>query len=100
MEDIEVTALSQDEMEELCKVAEKSARKHVLSKLPSSKISVLDVTVDVEGTKPTVVNVNVEICLSSQVKGYDVQELANESLKKAFFAVEEDLRKFACRSTK
>ena len=100
MEDIEVPELSPEETEELCKIAEKSARKYVLSKLPSSKIAVLDVTVDVEGTKPIVVNVDVEISLSSQVKGYDIQKLADESVKNAFFAIEEYLRKLACKSTK
>jgi hypothetical protein len=96
----EIPALSLEETEELCKIAESSARKFVLSGLPPREISDFDVTVDIEGTRPIKVNVEVEIELSQQLEGVDVQMLANEAVKHAFLAIEEHLRKIACKSRK
>lgn len=100
MEETEIPSLSLEETEELCKIAESSARRFILSKLPSSKISDLNVTVDLEGTKPVTVNVEVEITLSPQVEGINVQKLADEAVRNAFLSIEEHLRKLTCKPTK
>ena len=84
----------------MCAVAEKAARDYVLSKVPSSRISVLNVTVDAEGTKPVTVNVEVEVTLSPLVKDCDVKRLANEATEKAFVSVEAFLRELARKSSK
>ena len=100
MKETEIPALSLEETEALCKIAEDSARRFVLSKISSSKIADLNVTVDVEGTKPLTVNVEVEIKLSPQVEGYDVQKVADEAVKNAFRSIEEHLRGLSCKSTR
>ena len=92
--------LSLEGIEALCRIAEDSARRFVLSKIPSSKIADLDVTVDVEGTKPITVDVEVEITLFPRVEGYDVQKLADEAVKNAFLSIEEHLKGIICKSTK
>jgi len=84
----------------LCGVAEKAARNYVLSKVPLGRISVLNVTVDAEGTKPVTVNVEVEVTLSPLMKDYDVEELADEATEKAFESVEAFLRELACKSSR
>jgi len=84
----------------LCAVAERAARNHVLSKAPSNRISVLNVTVDAEGTKPVTVNVEVEVTLSPLMKDCDAEKLANEATEKAFVAIEAFLRELACKSSK
>ena len=99
-EEIGISELTSEQVETLCATAEKAARDHVLSKVPSRKVSVLNITVDTEGLKPVTVNVEVEITLSPLMKNYDVKKLANEATKQAFKAVEAYLRELTCKSTR
>lgn len=98
MEEMGISELTVEQAETLCTVAEKAAREYVLSKVSSRKVSALNITVDTEGLKPITVNVEVEIILSPLMKNYDVEKLADQATKKAFEAVEEYLRKLACKS--
>jgi len=98
MEEIGISELTSEQVETLCAIAEKAARDHVLSKVPSRKVSVLNITVDTEGLKPVTVDVEVEITLSPLIKNYNVKKLANEATKQAFKAVEAYLRELTCKS--
>lgn len=100
METINIPELTSEQMEELCEAAEKTAREYILSRVPSRRISMLNITVETEGTKPVSVNVDVEIALSSLMKDYDVEKLANQAVKQAFTSIERRLREFTCKSTK
>ncbi len=100
MEEIGISELTSEQVETLCAIAEKAARDHVLSKVPSRKVSVLNITVDTEGLKPVTVDVEVEIVLSPLMKNYDTKELAKEATKQAFGAVEAYLRELTCKSTR
>ena len=100
LKQMSIPELTSEQVEELCEVAEKAAREYMLSKVPSRRISFLNITVETEGTKPVSVNVDVEITLSSLMKNYDVKKLANEAIKRAFVSIEKCLREFACKSTK
>jgi len=100
LEEIGISELTSEQVETLCAIAEKAARDHVLSKVPSRKVLVLNITVGTEGLKPVTVNVEVEITLSPLMKNYDVKKLANEATKQAFKAVEAYLRELACKSTR
>ena len=95
-----IPELTSEQVEKLCEIAEKTARKHVLSKVPLHRISDIDITVDIKGSKPITVNVGLEITLSPLMKDYDVQKLANEATEKAFLAIEKYLREIACKSKK
>ena len=100
MEEIGIPPLSSEQLEELCELAEKTARKYVFSKIPSRKISTLNVTVEVEGRRPITVNVDVEIILSPLMKNYDVAKLAKEATQEAFISVEKYLKERTCKSKK
>ena len=100
MEEIGIPKLTPEQVEELGEIAEKAARKYILSKMPLKQISVLNITVDTEGTKPITVNVGVDLNLSPKMKGYNVKKLANEATQQAFASIEKHLRKIACKSTK
>jgi len=100
LEEIGIPELTVEQREELCNVAERAARNYVLSKVPSNRITVLNVTVDAEGTKPVTVNVEVEVTLSPLMKDYDVEKLADEATERAFASVEAFLRELSCRSSK
>jgi len=90
--------LTSDQMKEVCEVAEEAARKYLLSKVASSNITTLNITVDTQGTKPINVNVDVEITLSSAMKNHDAEKLTGEATKKAFESIEAYLRELGCTS--
>ena len=100
MEEKGIPELTIEQIEELCERAEQAARKYVLSKIPINKISVLDVTVDAEGTKPLTVNVDVTVVLSPLMRDFDVEALTKEATEKAFAHIEEHLREIGCKSTR
>ncbi len=99
MEEIGIPQLTSEQVEELCEIAEKSAREYILSKIPLKQISALDIAVDAEGTKPIRVNVDIDLNLSTEMKGYNVKKLANEATQQAFASIEKHLRRIACEST-
>lgn len=100
LEEIGISELTCEQVEALCAIAEQAARDHVLSRVPSSQVSVLNITVDTNGTKPITVNVEAEITLSSSMRDYDVRELADEATKQAFKEVEVYLRRLKCKSVR
>jgi len=100
LEENGIPELTLEQVAELCERAEQAARAYVLSKLPTSRIATLDVTVDAEGTKPVTANVDVTVVLSPLMKDFDVETLTKESTKRAFAHIEEYLRELECKSTK
>jgi len=100
LEEIGIPELTSKQVQELCEIGEKAARNHILSKIPTRRISTLNITIDTDGAKPITVNVDVEIVLSPLMKDYDVERLADEAKEKAFVSIEDYLRKLACKSTK
>ena len=100
MEEIGIPELTLEQVVELCERAEQAARDYVLSKIPTSRIATLDVTVDAEGTKPITANVDVTVVLSPLMKDFDVEALTREATKRAFTHIEEYLRELRCKSKK
>ena len=100
MEEIGIPKLTSEQVEELCEIAEETAREYVRSKVPLRRISVLNVTVDAEGTKPITINVDVEVVLSPLMKNFDVEKLVKEATERAFASIEKYLGKLSCKSTK
>jgi len=99
-ENEELPSLSSENIEEICEIAEKAARKYIISKVPLRKISDMDITVEVNGEKPLNVSVNVDLELSPLMRNYNVQKLVNEAVRKAFEAVEAYLRELKCKLKK
>jgi hypothetical protein len=100
LEEIGIPELTSDQRKELCEIAEKSARKYILSKVSSSKISALNITIDAQGTKPLNVDVDIEITLAPPMKDYDVKKLTHEAREKAFASIETCLRELKCQQAK
>jgi len=100
LEEIGIPELTPEQLEKLCEIGEKAAREHVLSKVSSGKISVLNISIDTEGTKPVTVSIDVEISLSPLMKDYNVEKLAKEATEKAFSSIKEYLSELTCKSTK
>ena len=100
MADTGIPELTLEQVEELCERAEQAARAYVLSKVSTSRIATLDVSVDAEGAKPVTVNVDVTVVLSPLMKDFDVEALTKEATKRAFAIIEEYLRDLRCTSKK
>jgi len=97
LEEIGIPELTPKQVEELCEVGERAARDYIASKISARRISSLDIVIDVEGAKPIVVNVDIEIVLSPLMKDCDARRLVDEAKQEAFNAIEEYLRKIACK---
>lgn len=85
--------LSTEQIETLCTIAEKTARKHVLSKVTSRMVDKLDISVEAEGTKPISVIVEVNLVLNPEAKDVDSEKIVKEATAKAHKAIENYLRK-------
>ena len=100
MEDLGIPELTSEQIEELSSLAEETARKHVLSKVPSKKIEALNISAETEGEKPVALKVEVDIVLSPTMKNFDVRRLADEAVREAFASAEKYLRELACHTQK
>ena len=85
--------LTTEQIEMLCSHVENAARMHVLSKVPFKMVEKLDISVEVEGTKPVNVAVEIDLVLSPKMIGFDAEALAREAVKQAHEASENYLRK-------
>ena len=100
MEALGIPELTSKQIEELCLIAEKAAREHVLSKVPSKKIETLDISAEAEGTRPVALRIDVAVTLSPSLKSFDVKKLVDEAVREAFISAEKHLRETACHSQK
>jgi hypothetical protein len=100
LEEIGIPELTIEQVAELCEGAEGVARQYVLSKVSTSRIVTLDVSVDADGIKPITVNVDVSVVLSPLMRNFDVEALTKEATKRAFAHIEEYLRELECKCKK
>ena len=80
--------LSTEQIELLCQTTEDTARKFILSKVSAKDVDRLDIAVEVEGTKPVNVTVEINLLLSKDTKGFDVEALVKEAINAAHRATE------------
>lgn len=92
MEDVGIPELTPEQMEELCEIAEETARKYILSKVPKRRLSSFNITINTQGSKPITITIDVEVTLSPIMKDYNVRELTDQTTKKTFASIEEYLR--------
>ena len=85
--------LTDEQIEELCDLAENAARKHVFSKINKKFIETLNISVEAEGNKPLNVTIEIELELSKKTQVSDSNIIVNESIDSAFKATEDYLRR-------
>ncbi len=85
--------LTTEQIEFLCQTTEDAARKYILNKVSSKDVDRLDISVEVEGTKPVSVTVEINLLLVKQTSDVDVETLVKEATDKAHEATENFLRK-------
>jgi hypothetical protein len=100
LEENGIPKLTLEQVEILCERAEQAAREYILSKITKNRVTILNVTVNAEGTKPLTVNVDVTVVLSPLMKDFDVEALTKTATQRSFAYIEEYLRELTCTSTK
>jgi hypothetical protein len=100
LDEIGIPELTSEQLEKLCEITEKAARQQILKEVSLQRITDLNVTIGIEGSKPVTVNVDVKITLSPLMRNYDVQRLVNEAKDRAFKTIEKYLGNLACNSKK
>ena len=93
MVELGIPELTTEQIETLCSLAEKAARKYVLSKVSSKMVDKLDISVEAAGSKPVDVTVEINLDLAPNAKGIDAQTLVKEAINEAHKAAENYLRK-------
>jgi len=93
VEELGIPDLTTEQIEMLCATAENAARKYILSKVPSKMVEKLNISVEVDGTKPVNVTVEIDLALSPKMKGVDADKLVNEAVEEAHKTSENYLRK-------
>ena len=93
VEELGLPDLTTEQIEMLCATAENAARKYILSKVSSKMVEKLNISVEVDGTKPVNVTVEIDLELSPKMKNFNADKLANEAVKEAHKTSENYLRK-------
>ena len=87
-----------DEVEQICVAAEEAAKKQILSTVPLKRISDFDVTVEANGDKPLVLNVDIAIDVT--IGDEDLEQLVKDATNAAFKAAEMKVRELnLCANT-
>ncbi|HSQ49278.1 MAG TPA: DUF3194 domain-containing protein [Candidatus Deferrimicrobiaceae bacterium] len=93
MAELGIPELSTEQIELLSSNAEETAKKYVLSKLSAKDLDRLDIAVEVDGSKPVKVTVEIDLLLTKQAKGVDAEALVKAAVQEAHKATENFLRK-------
>jgi len=89
---------TEDEVEQICVAAEEAAKKQILSTVPLKRISDFDVTVEANGGKPLVLNVDIAIDII--IGDEDLERLVKDATNAAFKAAEMKVRELSlCANT-
>ncbi len=92
MVELGFSELTTEQIELLCQTAEDAAHKHILSQVSSKNIERLDISVEVEGTKPVNVTIEIDLLLSKETKNVDAEALVKQAMDAAHKATENFLR--------
>jgi hypothetical protein len=92
MVDLGIPELTTEQTELLCQAAEEAAKKYLLSKVNAKDIDRLDIAVEVAGTKPVDVTVEIDLLLGKSAKGLNAEALVKAAVAEAHNASEKFLR--------
>lgn len=93
VEEIGLPELTSEHIEALCLIAEKAARRHVLTRCSSKMVERLNISVEARGTKPLSLTVEIDLVLSPCIKEVDLKRIAREASREAFRVSDIYLRK-------
>jgi len=99
LKEIGVAELTDEQLEELCRIGERAAKAYIHSRVHEKRISRLDITIEAEGRKPVTVNVEIEVGLSAPIDDVDIYQVAKDAAEKALEETNKYLRELSCKST-
>jgi hypothetical protein len=92
MGELNFPELSTEQIELLCQAAEDAARKTIYAKVSAKDVDRLDISVEVEGTKPVSVTVEINLLLAKTTQA-DAEALVKDAIAQAHKATENFLSK-------
>jgi hypothetical protein len=92
MVDLGIPELTTEQTELLCQTAEEAAKQFIISKVKAKDLDRLDIAVEVAGTKPVDVTIEIDLLLAKSAKGVDAQALVKAAVEEAHKASEKFLR--------
>jgi hypothetical protein len=92
MVDLGFPELTTEQTELLSQTAEEAAKKFILGKVNKKDLDTLDIAVEVAGTKPVDVTVEIELLLAKSAKGIDAEAIVKAAVTEAQAASEKFLR--------
>ena len=92
MGELNFPELSTEQIELLCQAAEDAARKTIYAKVSAKDVDRLDIAVEVEGTKPVSVTVEINLLLAKTTQA-DAEALVKDAIAQAHKATENFLSK-------
>ncbi len=100
MKKLGLPELTEEQIEELCKTAEESARQHVYREIRKKQVETLNIFAEVEGSFPVSLTIEVDLLLVESAKNKDPKKLANDAVAEAFCQAEKYLKVALCHSPK
>jgi hypothetical protein len=82
VQELELPELTTEQLETLCLTADNAAKKYVLSRVSPKSLERLNVSVEVEGSKPLNLSIDVDLALLVEVKGVDEKTSPTNPLKR------------------
>lgn len=93
LEFIGVKDVDEDQIVELCELAEDMIRNYLFSRIPRRQVLDLDITVEAELGESLVITIDVDVTLSPFFRS-DLEEIEDEAIEEAFKVIERRLREF------
>lgn len=94
LEFISIRGISEDNVVELCELAESVVRSHIFSRIPRRQILDLDVTIEADLNEALTITIDIDVTLSPFFQG-NLEEIEEEAIEKAFKIIERRLREFS-----
>jgi hypothetical protein len=98
LEEIGLPELSLEQKENLCILVEKVTRNFINSKIPSDEVQTLNIGVEIDGSIPVTVTIDLELVPTSSKKDCYAEQLVNEATRRALREADIRLGEIVCKS--
>ncbi|MCS7364221.1 MAG: DUF3194 domain-containing protein [archaeon GB-1867-035] len=90
---IGIKGISEDQIVELCELAENTICNYLFSNIPKRQILDLDITVEADLNESLIVTIDIDVTLSPFFQG-NLEEVEDGAIDEAFRVIEQRLREF------
>ncbi|MHA1313477.1 MAG: DUF3194 domain-containing protein [Candidatus Helarchaeota archaeon] len=97
--DLGLKPIPEEELDRLLIMLERNARKTVFERVHKSKITDLDISIELNMDEVLSLDFEIELTIPEMAE-QEIQDLINEAMDKALYAFEHELKKFQKKETK